>query len=388
MIEIEGTEYFSSYEINNSGLNWRTKRVINKSIETTKPQVYFNSTLDISESKPLFDHFKKRVVKIEGFFKVELVDDDVLDSTFLNLFLTKNSLINGEQYISREPIKIKHLEDIHFNFINNPDIYSKLKSTILSNKNEYNKVTRFFNQLSTYFNNSELVSIFQKSYNNDANDYSSLLNEIALFQIPKEHQDKNLDWYGSTSSDEKNYKVEKFNDDFYITIETLKSLVTQSEFSFLFHYLIKGFYQYIYLDTKTNPIAFIEFEKESKQWVEDAYTIKGFVSPFGNSQQSKNNIELGFKNSCCINNKYFPSKMSLITKSFEQLIEFVDRKKPDIESNKTKLITKNIIINKSLLYAHEIYCYIKLSEIELISTVLNIDINIKKIKQLSKNQGY
>jgi hypothetical protein len=74
MIEIEGTNYYSNNEINNSSLNWRIRRVINKSIETSKSQVYFNSTLDISESKSLLDYFKKGVVRIEGFFKIVYIN--------------------------------------------------------------------------------------------------------------------------------------------------------------------------------------------------------------------------------------------------------------------------------------------------------------------------
>jgi hypothetical protein len=207
-----------------------------------------------------------------------------------------------------------------------------------------------------------------------------LLNELALFQIPKEHHDKSLDWYGSICSDEKNHKVKKFKDDLYITIETLKGVVTQNEFSLLFHYLNKGIFQYIYIDTKSKPLAFFEFEKESKQWVEDEYIVNGFVYPFGHSQQSKSNIALELKNNCSINKEFFPNKMNLVTKSFEQLLEFVERKDSGIETNKTKLIIKNTIINKSLLYANELFCYFKLSDIELISNILIIDINFIKNK--------
>ncbi len=365
MIEIEGTTYYSMDEIKFAQLHHYISLSItdNSNNHLLKASLYFDSTMRI-ESVASSTKYKNGFIHLKGIFNISIENKGASNDAFLLLYLTKHSLINGEQANNFEPIRIKPNEII-FNYINFPEIYS----TMLRNTD---KPEKFYTFLPRYFTKSDIKKILKISRYTKTNP-NNLIKEIDLFKLEKEFKPANKYWYETISNNSEHFCINYFENESFITLELLKDYLSESNFLKIINLAESRLLQlYFHIDTKDR---FFNFETKSKHFklINNQFSIKGFLI-FKKSTKTKMDFQA---HKFCFIKNIIPNEnpFCFSTYEFENLVEFVNIKN-NFKIEKTYIDIMDSIIENSILHTQDVYIYFNLNELAMVCE--DYDINLKE----------
>ena len=372
MIKFENKNYFSTVELRKLNLYWKLSKFYNPE----PSYVYFNSIVRLSNLSE-YKNINNGFVKLKGFFNISL-NEVSYDDRFLLLHFTDKSYVNNIQVKDIEPIKITPRE-ILFNFINYPDLYFSLFRCVRTNNIGY-----FYNLLPSYFTKLDVIQYCQKTFSTE-NNYDELLKKVTLFTLNEENKDKYSDWYLSISDKSEHCYTKRLGNDLFVTIELLKKHLGKLDFMKTIYMLEDMLhFHYIYINTNKKSFNFYVQENEFNEIVESSFDIRGFLAINLNTT-SQDTVWFRTTGEAFINEQIPNSSLEFATKSFENLLPFIDVKNNCLKIEATYAKLKNSFIKKSPLFTQDVTIYYRISDIKMWADMLEIDFNENELLKLATN---